>query len=144
LQADRVLAAAQADPRIHFIVTFGHRPAYSTGYHSGESSLASILNTFGDQYSKYVLNLNGHSHDYERFAPIHRVVHITAAGGGAPLEPLKTTDSRTVYRSLHLEHVRVNVTATLMQIQAICGPPSSGDGSSCPVGSVIDSYTIRR
>lgn len=143
-QADRVMAAAQADPRIHFIVTFGHRPAYSTGYHSGESSLASILNTFGDRYSKYVLNLNGHSHNYERFAPIHNVVHITAAGGGAPLEPLKSTDSRTAYRALHLEHVRVNVTATLIQIQAICGPPSSGDGSSCPVGRVIDSYTIRR
>jgi hypothetical protein len=144
LQADRVMAAAQTDPRIHFIVTFGHRPAYSTGYHSGESSLASILNALGDRYSKYVLNLNGHSHNYERFAPIHNVVHITAAGGGAPLEPLKSTDSRTAYRALHLEHVRVNVTATLMQIQAICGPPSSGDGSSCPVGRVIDSYTIRR
>jgi hypothetical protein len=143
-RADRVMAAAQADPRIHFIVTFGHRPAYSTGHHPGESSLASILNTFGDRYSKYVLNLNGHSHNYERFAPIHHVVHITAAGGGASLEPLMSTDSRTAYRSLHLEHVRVNVTATRMQIQAICGPPSSADGSSCPVGRVIDSYMIRR
>src|SRR4051794_16742071 len=62
-QAARVMAAAQASRRIRFIVTFGHRPAYSTGYHRGESQLASILDGFGDRYSKYVLNLNGHSHD---------------------------------------------------------------------------------
>ena len=58
--------------------------------------LAAILNAFGDRYSKYVLNLNGHSHDYERFQPIHGVTHITAGGGGAALEgPWTTTDSRT-------------------------------------------------
>ncbi len=143
-QVERLMASAQANPRIHFIVTFGHRPAYSTGHHSGESTLAGILDTFGDRYSKYVLNLNGHSHNYERFAPIHHVVHITAAGGGASLEPWATTDSRTEYRALHLEHVRVNVTSTAMRIQAVCGPASSADGSSCPVGKTIDSYVIRR
>ena len=66
-QIDSVFAAAQADPSIKFIVTFGHRPAYSTGFHQGETDLAGMLNTLGDRYSKYVLNLNGHSHDYERF-----------------------------------------------------------------------------
>jgi hypothetical protein len=143
-QVERLMASAQANPRIHFIVTFGHRPAYSTGHHSGESTLAGILDAFGDRYSKYVLNLNGHSHNYERFAPIHHVVHITAAGGGASLEPWATTDSRTEYRALHLEHVRVNVTSTAMEIQAVCGPASSADGGSCPVGKTIDSYVIRR
>ena len=72
--------------------------------------MASVLNTFGDRYSKYVLNLNGHTHDYERFLPIHGVTHITAAGGGAPLEaPWRSTDSRTAFRALHLEHLRVDV-----------------------------------
>jgi hypothetical protein len=143
-KASRLMASAQANPRIHFIVTFGHRPAYSSGYHSGDAALASILDGFGDRFSKYVLNLNAHSHNYERFMPIHHVVHVTAAGGGAALEPWRSKDARTAYRSLHLEHVRVDVTSTSMLIQALCGPASSSDGSSCRAGDVIDSYTIRR
>ena len=141
-KADRLMAAAQSDPHIHFIVTFGHRPAYSSGYHSGDTALARILDAFGDGYSKYVLNLNGHSHDYERFAPIHHVVHITAGGGGAALEPWKSTDSRSLFRMLHLEHLRVTVTPTRIQIQAVCGPTTSHDGGTCGVGETIDSYSI--
>jgi len=37
------MAAAQANPAIHFIVTFGHRPAYSTGEHGGTPQLAGIM-----------------------------------------------------------------------------------------------------
>ena len=141
-KADGLMKAAQADPRIHFIITFGHRPAYSTGYHSGDGSLAGILNGFGDKYSKYVLNFNGHSHDYERFAPIHHVVHITAAGGGAELEPWGSKDSRSVFRMMHLEHVRVDVGATRIRIQALCGPATGHDAGTCRLGQPIDSYTI--
>ncbi|MBX5468889.1 MAG: metallophosphoesterase family protein [Thermoleophilaceae bacterium] len=143
-EAGRLMQAAQASPRIHFIVTFGHRPAYSTGYHDGDPELASILDALGDRYSKYVLNLNGHSHDYERFRPIHHVVHITAAGGGFELEPWSGTDPRTAYRAMHLEHVRVDVSARALRVQAVCGPPTSDDETSCRQGQVIDSYTIAR
>ena len=141
--ADAVFAAAQADSSIHFIVTYGHRPAYSTGHHPGDSTLAGILNTFGSRYSKYVLNLNAHSHDYERFQPISGVTHVTAAGGGATLEaPWTSTDSRTAFRAMHLEHVRVDVTNSGMRIEAVCGPATSRDDITCAQGSVIDSYTI--
>jgi parallel beta-helix repeat protein len=140
---DAVFAAAQADPSIHFIVTFGHRPAYSTGFHPGETALAGVLNDLGDKYSKYVLNFNGHSHDYERFEPIHGVTHITAAGGGAGLEPpWSDTDSRTQFRALHLAHQRVDVSATGIRVDAICGPATNVDDIACVQGSVIDSYTI--
>jgi calcineurin-like phosphoesterase family protein len=143
-KAARVMAAAQRNPRIHFVVTFGHRPAYSTGYHPGDKLLASIMNALGDRYSKYVLNLNGHSHNYERFEPIHRVVQITAGGGGADLEPWsRGPDSRTAFRALHLEHLRVDVNANGMRIQAVCGPRTSEQGFDCRLGAVIDSYTIR-
>ena len=138
------MAAAERSSRIRFIVTFGHRPAYSTGYHPGDGQLASIMNALGDRYSKYVLNLNGHSHDYERFRPIHHVVHITAGGGGADLEPWsRGRDARTAFRALHLEHVRVDVRAKRMRIQAICGPRTSDQEFGCRPGAVIDSYTIR-
>jgi hypothetical protein len=143
VQAERIMAAAQASKKIRFIVTFGHRPAYSTGYHPGESTLASILDGFGEKYSKYVLNLNGHSHDYERFQPIHHVVHVTAAGGGSPLEtPWRRRDSRTAFRAMHLEHVRVTVTPVEIHLEAVCGPATSADDTSCAAGAVIDSYTI--
>jgi Calcineurin-like phosphoesterase/Purple acid Phosphatase, N-terminal domain len=144
-RAARLIAAAERDPRIHFIVTYGHRPAYSSGYHDGDPRLASILDAFGDRYRKYVLNLNAHSHDYERFLPIHGVVHVTAAGGGAPLEtPWQRNDPRTAFRIMHLEHVRIDVTPTRLRLQAVCGPASSDDERPCPLGRVIDSVTITR
>jgi Calcineurin-like phosphoesterase len=143
--ADRIMAAAQSDPRINFIVTFGHRPAYSTGYHPGDSSLAAILNALGDRYPKYVLNINGHSHDYERFKPIHHVVHVTVGGGGAELEPWSSgPDPRTVFRAMHLEHLRVTVGANQLQVQDVCGPSSSHDEIKCSPGQVIDSFTIAK
>jgi Calcineurin-like phosphoesterase len=141
-KAERVMAAAQADPKIHFIVTFGHRPAYSTGYHPGDSGLASILNGFGDRYSKYVLNINGHSHDYERFQPIHNVVQVTAGDSGSLETPWSSSDPRTAFRAMHLGHLRIGVTAKTLQIEAICGAPSSRDDMTCAPGSVFDSTTI--
>jgi parallel beta-helix repeat protein len=141
--ADPVFAAAQSDPSIHFIVTFGHRPAYSTGFHSGSPDLASVLNTFGDRYSKYQLNLNGHSHNYERFEPIHGVTHVTTGGGGSPLElPWSGADSRTVFRAMHNEYLRVDVSSTGIRVDAICGPATSQDDIGCVQGSVIDSFTL--
>ena len=144
-KAGPIMAAAQRDPAIHFIVTFGHRPAYSTGYHEGDATLAALMGKLAGSYSKYVLNLNGHSHDYERFKPIDGLVHITSGGGGIALEPWSSgPDPRTAFRALHLQHLRIDVTATQMRIQAVCGPAISGQDMSCPVGQVIDSYTITR
>ncbi|MDX6256984.1 MAG: hypothetical protein QOJ11_3318 [Frankiales bacterium] len=143
-QADAIVAAAQADSSIQYVVTFGHRPAFSTGNHTGDPRLAGLINTLGDKYSKLVLNINGHSHDYERFSPIHGVTHITAGGGGATLEPPWTSlDPRTAYRAMHLAHLRVDVTASAMTIAAICGPQTSKDDMTCTQGSVIDTVTIQ-
>ncbi|MDX6211624.1 MAG: hypothetical protein QOF82_711, partial [Frankiales bacterium] len=143
-KADAIVAAAQADSSIQYVVTFGHRPAYSTGNHTGDPRLAGLINTLGDKYSKYVLNINGHSHDYERFVPIHGVTNITAGGGGATLEPPWTSmDPKTAYRAMHLAHLRVDVTASAMTIAAVCGPATSKDDMSCTQGSVIDTVTIQ-
>jgi hypothetical protein len=140
--AGKLMVAAQRSRRIRFIVTFGHRPAYSTGFHDGDENLAAILDGFGDRYAKYVLNINGHSHNYERFSPIHHVVHVTASGGGAALEPLSGRDQRTTFRALRLIHLRVDVTHTRMRLQAVCGPATSRDQFKCSEGDVVDSYTI--
>ena len=91
---------------------------------------------------KYILNLNGHSHDYERFQPIHGVTHITAGGGGAGSRvpgraPTRTRPSVPCTSS----HLRVDVTSSGLRVDAVCGPATSQDDTTCPQGSVLDSYT---
>ena len=141
--ASRVMAKAQGDQAIRFIVTYGHRPAYSTGHHPGDEDLAAILDRLGDAYPKYKLNLNGHSHNYERFSPIHGVTHITVSGGGASLEPNWTsTDPRTAFRAMHLAHGRVDVGPDSIRFQAVCGPPTRKQARDCQQGSVLDSVLI--
>src|SRR3989440_11676732 len=88
--ASDLMSADQTDPGGNYIVTYGHRPAYSTGFHPGDATLAGILNSLGTTYSKYVLNINGHSHDYERFQPIDGVTHITAGTPAAAEVPWRS------------------------------------------------------
>ena len=92
-KAGPLMRQAQADPNIKYIITYGHRPAYSTGYHAGEPQIASILGGFGESYSKYVLNINGHSHDYERFEPIQGVTHVTVGAPSSLELPWTSTDA---------------------------------------------------
>lgn len=141
-KASALMAAAQNDPSINYIVTFGHRPAYSTGYHPGDTALAGMLDGLGATYSKYVLNINGHSHDYERFQPISGVTHITVGTPASEETPWSGTDPRTAFRAYHLGHLRVDVDSTGMRIQEICDDAASHDDTTCAPGSVMDEYTI--
>jgi parallel beta-helix repeat protein len=140
--ANALMTSAQNDASVKYIVTYGHRPAYSTGYHPGDATLAGILNGLGASYSKYVLNINGHSHDYERFQPIDGVTHITAGTPSSEETPWGSTDPNTAYRAFHLAHLRVDVDATGMLIQAVCDDAASHDDIVCAPGSVIDEYAI--
>ena len=140
--ANDLMTAAQNDPGVNYIVTFGHRLAYSTGFHPGEATLAGILNSLGTTYSKYVLNINGHSHDYERFQPIDGVTHITVGTPASEEVPWGSTDPNTAFRAFHLAHTRVDVDATGMRIQEVCDDAASRDDITCAPGSIIDEYTI--
>lgn len=141
-KAGELMSQAQSDPSIRYIVTFGHRPAYSTGYHPGETALASILDSFGAAYSKYVLNIKGHSHDYERFQPVNGVTHVTVGTPSSVETPWSTTDSRTAVRAMHLAHLRVQVGDSGMLVQAICDDSVSNEDVTCAPGTVLDEYTI--
>ena len=133
---------AQNDPSVKYVITYGHRPAYSTGYHPGEAQLANILDGFGNAYSKYVLNINGHSHDYERFQPIQGVTHVTVGAPSSVEAPWSSTDPRTAFRALHLSHMRVDVSDTGLRLQTVCDASVSREDFTCSQGSVIDEYTI--
>jgi hypothetical protein len=149
-KAGAIMDQAQADANIDFIVTYGHRPAYSSGHHPGDSTLKNIIDGLGARHSKYVLNLNGHSHDYERSFPQSGVTHITAGTGGASLEEdgsclwlTCTQPSWSAFRAMHLGPVRLTFGPTWIEVAYICGPPGGGTNDiTCTQGSVVDSVTI--
>lgn len=151
--ADALMGQAQADPSIQFIVTFGHRPAYSSGYHAGDPGLKAILDSLGARHSKYVLNLNGHSHDYERSAPQSGVTHVTVGIGGSTLETVGGTcpwgggcpaPAWSVDRAFHHGALRLVFDATSIRGAVLCGPAASEDDITCPPGGVFDSFEIGR
>lgn len=148
---EQIMAEAQNDPAIRFIVTFGHRPAYSSGYHDGASNVKEYLDTLGDAYSKYVLNLNGHSHDYERSFPQHGVTHITVATSGGDDLAQKNSclwgtcsqPAWSAFRAMHLGVFKLDFGPAGIQGSFICGPPGGGDNDvTCTQGSVLDSFSI--
>jgi chitodextrinase len=154
-KAAGLMGQAEADPGIDLIVTFGHRPAYSSGHHPGSSTLKGILDTFGDTYSKYVLNLNGHSHDYERTYPQHGVIHVTVGTGGANLETDGTClwlacaqPSWSAFRAMHHGALQLRFTKDAAGNAAIqgaffCGPAQSGKNDiNCTIGDIIDNFSV--
>ena len=150
-QAAPLFAAAQADPALRFIVTAGHRPAYSSGHHGGNTQLRAILDDFGKRFGKYVLNLSGHNHGYERTKPQAHVVHISAGIGGGALEHAATeckwTDCKTpafmAFRAIHHGFVKLAVSSEAIGLEAICAGASPGeDNVHCGDGEILDEATI--
>ncbi|TMQ65347.1 MAG: PKD domain-containing protein, partial [Candidatus Eisenbacteria bacterium] len=155
-RAKELMDQAEADPLITFIVTFGHRPAYSSGRHPSNAILQAILDTLGAHHPKYVLNVTGHSHNYERSYPQFGVTHVTSGGGGSVLG--KAIDpvclwvggcpppAWSAFRAMHHETVRLTFTATGIQGEAICGPAgdtgSNPNDVSCTLGEVLDAFSI--
>ncbi len=151
-----IMEQAQGDTAIGFIVTFGHQPAYSSGYHAGEPQLREILDSMGARHDKYVLNLNGHSHNYERSHPQHGVVHVTAGTGGADLQETSNPEclwrggcpppAWSACRAMHHVVVGLRVASGRMEGTVLCGPRGDRDSNendiSCARGSVVDSFTI--
>jgi hypothetical protein len=150
-KAKALMDAAQADPAIRFIITFGHRPAYSSGHHPGDATLKGYMDALGAGHNKYVLNLNGHSHDYERTKPQSGVVHVTVGTGGASLEEDGSclwlggcpAPSYTAFRAFHLGTLRMRFTPTSIHCDMLCGPAGGGTNDiTCTSGNVFDALVI--
>jgi hypothetical protein len=147
-----IMAAAQSNPAITFIVTVGHQPAYSSsGIHPGESDLAAILDDLGATYSKYVLNVNAHSHNYERSRPQSGVVHLTVGTGGSDMYRASSGcawqtcpgPSWSAFRAMHHGTVKLRFEAASIQGTVVCGPADPGnDDITCVQGTVMDSFVI--
>ena len=145
-QVESIMAGAQADTAITFIVTFGHRASWSSGAdHGGEPALAAQMAALHAAHPKYLLSLQAHSHHYERTDPAQTggILFVVGSGGGSSLGGLQPTQPGwSAYRINHLHHVRVHVQEDRIDGYAICGPDGSGSTDSCVEGSVIDSFTV--
>ncbi len=143
---------AQRDPKITFIVTFGHRAPFTSGYHRSDLELRRYIARLAQGHNKYLLNVNGHSHDYERSYPESGVVSVTAGIGGSELEERDTAclfrvcpkPSWSAFRAMHFGVLQLSFTPTEIQGSFICGPAGGGKNDiQCDSGSVVDRFTIR-
>jgi len=144
-KTDAIMAAAQTDAAITFIITYGHRPPWSSGAdHGGDATLAGYMAALKVKYSKYVMNIAGHSHHYERTNPAQTdgLLHIIGPGGGSSLGGLSTQPSWSVYRLDHLEHVRMHIQANRIDGYVVCGPAGAGNGDTCTQGTIVDQWSI--
>ena len=139
-KADALMDTAQADPQIAFIVTFGHRPAYSSGSTSSNTTLQPILDALGDGHSKYVLDLSGHAHHYERTLPLHGVVHIVVGTGHVAPDVFTTPQAAwTAFRTIQSGALKLQFWASGIEGQLHCAPASSVCYAD---GGVLDDFTI--
>jgi hypothetical protein len=147
-KATSIMSAAQANPNIKFIITYGHRPPYDSRT-GGDATLQGYLNGLGDQFSKYVLNFSGHSHHYERTYPQHGVIHVidgSATGGLNTGEcPYATCPppAWSAYRANRWGFVKLNITNNAIVGSYIVGPMGGGTNDvNAPEGTIIDTFTI--
>ena len=145
-QADALMAQAENDPNVMFIVTTGHRPAYSGSTSQLDAPLKTVLDALGDKYSptarpdgKYVLNIAHHVHGGEVFLPQHGVVQITNGGGGTEESAFGATAPGSVFHTSHFEHLHITVSGAKMRVDMVCGPPWPGKPSTntCAQGGVL-------
>jgi hypothetical protein len=147
------MATAQKDPQIRFIVAIGHHPAYSSGNHPGKPDFVEIMHTLSQKYSKLVLVVNGHSHDYERTNPVDGTVFVTVGTGGEGMETKDTpckwricpAPDWSAKRYFHSGYLKLTFDADKIQGEFICGPVADQqkDDITCNEGDAIDSFTIQ-
>jgi len=114
------LASATADPGVHWIVAFGHRPVYSTGTrHGPELRYQRNLVPLFEQYHVQLV-IGGHEHNYERTTPINGVTYVVTGGGGAEIyDDFGPQQPWDAVRAVVHEHLRVDATATALHVVTI-------------------------
>jgi hypothetical protein len=156
-QVKPVLEGAQKDPKIKFIVTYGHRSAYTSTYRRspGDTRIRAILDGFHTAYSKYVLDLSGHNHQYERWQVNSGMNYIVNSSTGSyyhegwdkPEKP-----QGCVFRAIHYGILVLDFTGNSIKGKFVCSAGTTQTGPDYkpleePVcdepGSIIDSFIIK-
>jgi hypothetical protein len=151
-----VFSAAQNDPSIKFIVSFGHRSAYTStnGRSPGETSLQAILDGFHALYSKYVLDLSGHNHQYERYKFSNGMNYIVNSTTGSYYHTgwaSTTKPTGCAFRAIHYGILVLDVSDSTIQGQFVCSVNTANPSHDyipteehvcANPGVVIDSFAI--
>lgn len=147
-----VMQRAQQDPSIDFIVTYGHRPAYSSQTANGwDPSIRAAVDALAARFSprpdnptgKYVVNLAHHVHALEVFRPINGLTHITNATGGQGQVSLATPDPNSLFRLRHPGVLAGDYDAAghRLTLRWVCGPSyPPGPKDPCRYGDTV--YTV--
>jgi len=113
-----------------WIIVFFHHPVYSSGEHGSTAGMQTTLQPLFEQYNVDLV-LNGHDHDYERFASINGVQYIVTGGGGNTLYTQSTTvPESALFESIH-HFLGITITPEELKLQAIDN-----------TGYVFDSVTL--
>jgi hypothetical protein len=129
--AAALMKQAQADPSVDFIVTYGHRPAYSSVAADTDANLRSALTTLSAAYSptakhpagKFVLTVAHHVHAEEVFKANGGLVEINDGGGGAGQVTLSKPASGSILRITHMAVMRgdYDASAHTLTMTILCG-----------------------
>jgi hypothetical protein len=155
-QVTRVFSDAQNDQNIKFIVTFGHRSAYTstTRRSPGEIGLRTILNRLNTKFPKYKLDLSGHNHQYERYLLTNGMTYIVNSSTGSyyhegwqtPVKPVECA-----YRAIHYGILVLDISENAISGRFVCSANSTQHGADyMPLeeplcsnpGEVIDAFKI--
>ena len=156
-QVEPVFSEAQNDPNIKFIISFGHRSAYTSTArrHGGDKRLRLVLDDLRESNSKYVLDLSGHNHQYERYQIETGLTYIVNSPTGSyyhrgwesPEKP-----ENCVFRIIHYSILVLEFSDNEIRGRSLCSVHcmKSGDADYMPLeddvcdepGTVLDSFTI--
>jgi predicted MPP superfamily phosphohydrolase len=157
IQVTPVFAEAQNDPNIKFIITFGHRSAYTSTFRRspGETDLRIILNDFRANHSKYVLDLSGHNQQYERYQTENGMTYIVNSPTGSYYhEGWESPDkpANCAFRVIHYSILALDFSKNAIRGRLLCSVHcmKSDDPDYMPLeenvcdepGMVLDSFTI--
>jgi hypothetical protein len=158
-QVAPVFKDAQNNHNISFIITFGHRSAYTStlNRYPGEMGIRTILNDFRASFSKYVLDLSGHNHQYERYQPDNGLTYIVDVSTGSYYHEGWDSPEKPefcVYRAIHYGVLVLDFSKNKISGRLLCSVNCmvSDDPDYMPLeedlcdepGTVLDSFIIKK
>lgn len=156
-QVTGVFESAEKNPKIKFVITFGHRSGYTSTIRRspGDLHLRNILDSLHVSFTKYKLDLSGHNHQYERYNLPSGMSYIVNSSTGSYYHEgwdntIKPPDC--TFRAIHYGILVLDFTDETIEGRFICSKNSTQPGPDYmpleePVceqpGTVIDSFIIK-